>query len=822
MKKKKVLWISLGTLVGTAVLAEIGVGIYYITKSWNEPNTLDNQNDDNQDLASIDNFLGVVAYDQNGSFEKYPSEILNEENKGFFRSFLSYVMKPNSQISDILEKRNIEIIPIENSDNDEEGTLKILMVSKDKITNNVLEEKEFIVSGFKSNKIKNIQFKDRIENALKNINFEPKENNLLANLDYKELNSENFFDFFQIPANFKKDLNNKIVLAEKEFYSLKVDVLNNSYDSDNKKMQVLVKLNHSFSENFYYGKIVTLDNINFKNNKVNVLNDLDLKLDEKLEKAFPSLFENNLNKIENYVLSKKDELDFTIVNETISDQNGNIDILISTKDKTSAKVFNFKLWSYDKISENAIDYFKINEEYINSSFNVKTHKDLAVNSLNSADKVLSYNTIGSKVKNFFSNSQEFKENLNSFNYDLNNFNYLGVYNFKSQDKKLSFTFKNWNGKEFYLSLPLNEEPKDDYNIALDFPKDKEISSAKDVLADIKNRTIAINYIVNENGFSKVVSGTSWVFDHIKDSNTYYLATNIHVVSELIKNKGKVSSFSYSYKSNLDILPSLNNPETLDGKSYLDVFRRFDRKIEFPYATKEINNSRFITKESQEFWNNLEIIPVGLNVPGNNTFTDFALIKITFPEDKIYRSWIGKEYKIQNIPDQVHYYNQNKLDFFISDKIDFPNNYQHPKHLSPLPMELSFGGYLGGDKWVEVTQVPYLSFNDLQNKSEIINNKEYKGIDSSLNLNNIKSGHGMSGSLVMNQFKQVVGIFWGGYFKTSDSNNQIETGTGILDTLSIKRIEGKTILRTWLDKTKDIETDLDKFELEKSKNKIEIF
>ncbi|WP_404924410.1 hypothetical protein [Mesomycoplasma hyopneumoniae] len=68
---------------------------------------------------------------------------------------------------------------------------------------------------------------------------------------------------------------------------------------------------------------------------------------------------------------------------------------------------------------------------------------------------------------------------------------------------------------------------------------------------------------------------------------------------------------------------------------------------------------------------------------------------------------------------------------------------------------------------------------------------------------------MSGSLVVNEYNQVLGIFWGGYFPpTLPGQNQLVKGIGQFDPIGLKTDSNPTILAKWLAQTQDIQTDLD--------------
>ncbi|UWD33964.1 DUF31 family putative serine protease [Mesomycoplasma molare] len=823
-KKKNILFKTVLATMTIVPLSSIGVATYFLLK--NEINDTSDLiiSDLNIKKNSISDFISVQADVENAS-DILPSEALKKENEKYFRSYLRYSLKPDASINDILEEYDVEINKIENSEDDFNGTLKIKMQATSKVNKDIKEERIFIVSGFKSTKVGDIRFKNRLNKVLNNFQFIQKQE--VNSINYSEFNQNTFFNFFDLDADDSNEervfnkVENEYFLKENMNYKANIELLKETYNNHNKTIDVIVSFSHSAFKNFSYGKVFTLENINLNlnqeentnyNNSIfnNNINPYNLKFEKEVYNIFPSSFSEKSDVIIKDFSNINPNISIKLIKESINDQNGNIDFLVTDKITNFSKVFNFKLFNFDKISNDIFNITQINKNYINNSYNIISKKDLAVYTLNSSDKTLRYKTIGEEIEKYF-NSQEFKNRFLPFKIDAEIFKYSLTKNFKIENNKLNFVLKNWNGDENNLFIPFQTPASDEKNISLDFEENPKIKSKEDVLQDIKNRTISIHYIVNENeNTSRIISGTAWVFDRVKNTNTYYLATNIHVVSELTKNMDKISSFSYSFNTKYTKLPHLNSPITTEGVTYNQVFKRLDRRINHSFAEKSINKSRFITKESEEFWKNLEVINLGVDTPNKGEYSDFALIKVTFPKDKIIKNIFNQQYVDQYIPDQAKYYNDNKLNFFISDKIEFPQNTSDNNNLLPLPMELNYAGYLGGNEYVEVSQSPYLKYENLIQKEQTINNQNYKYNKSIINLPGVNSGHGMSGSLVLNQFGQVVGIFWGGFFDKETANG-LSSGTGIIDTLSIKKGSEKTILRKWLDKTKNIITDLDEYE-----------
>ncbi|MBN3534449.1 DUF31 family putative serine protease [Mycoplasma procyoni] len=834
MKKTTLRNITIIGAVAAFSIPLIAVGSYHFAQQKDTIHEILKKNEDDNKNNILDGFIGVKVRNENNPNNFFPSQAISEENKINFRSYLSYSISPETNLQKILEKRDVTVEPIENTANDYYGTLGIRIKGFQKGTQTLLETREFIASGFKSTSVGDIRFKNRTKNNFDILQFTKKAN--LDQIELNKLNSENFFSYFNPSENFEfKD--NKVLLKENENYELKVDVDTKNYNKQDNSLTIFARLSHSAYPDFYVSKKFELKNLDFKNSaniQQNPLYSANIKLevDNAYKTIFPSSLatstQQNLKTIFRVSGLEADDYQIEIIKESLDDQTGNIDIKLIDKDKNT-RIFSFKLFSFDDISENIYTLTHINKEYIEKAFNVQTNKEEVVKPLNSdSDSTLRYKSIGKELSAYLNTSSFWNHIYASNQQNINNYQYYDLKNFKIIDNKLTFVLHTWSGQEFNLYIKFSQEASDTNNITLDAPRkdgSNELAASKtsqEILEDIKKRTLSIqySYYVDKDSV-RIISGTAWIFDRELDengkgTNTYYIATNMHVVSDLINNYDKVNSFAYTYSNKYDQLPSIQS-RTADGTSYNEVFRRFDRPIKTADPFSNVNNSRYITKESIEFWKNLEVIPLGLDSPSKDKILDFALIKVTFPDDKIVQTnpffsfFSPQTKKIQNIPDQVNYYNEHKLDFFISDKIKFPKNESDPLNYMPLPTELHLGGYLGGDTWVEVSRTPYVGYKKLT-KDGAYNNKIYKPIDTLINLPNIRSGKGMSGSLVLNQYGQVFGIFWGGFFDDDFDKQGLSTGTGIVDPISVKLGEGTTsLLRKWLDETKDKKTDLDAFE-----------
>ncbi|VEU59790.1 Uncharacterised protein [Mesomycoplasma neurolyticum] len=793
-------------------------------------------------------------------------DLIREQNN--LNNFLVYSIDPdwNNKINDfnLLPK----IVP--GSKNDDNGTIQIELEVQKPIFNETLFKKIYTVSGFKSNKNKSFQYKNKLKKLFSQELIKEKSNNNKKVFQYSDL-KENFWDYFEI---------DKSILTKKN---------SNTYEKDN-----LLFFNFEFNHIdkngvFWYSyeiedkltkekfqNLAKLSNVNFTiiNEDKNPLSDANFALNLKLENA--KYFSTSFKELDSGKLAEKFDIQkkksiFLAENYKLSvwnsassyyDQNGVL--LIKVKYLNFSRIFKFDVFSFNEISKNIFNLTKTNKNEINKNINLANKTDLAIYSLNFKDKTLRYKMIGEHIRNYV-NGPDFEKHF--FNYLESNSSahkYLTIFNFnfEKETKKITFVFHNASGEEYELFIPLNPN-ENQYSKSIVSNFGDKTFSKEQIFKDIKNRTLSINYVVNDpNGTSRsIVSGTAWIFDrkfeldangNLVPSNTYYLATNLHVLSELINKRDLVSSFSYSFNSKYDTIPTFLSYEEANNSKYSDVFRRFDRKLDeskYSWARKKVNNSIYITKESEEFWGNLKPFTFFDENNENNEYLDFAILEITFPNDYEYKVRNPFVYnfngfngygdgldliyhifnkperarilKHQNIPDQVNYYNKNKPKFLISDKIIFENETLNNKENSEnviIPGNLYLGGYLGGHEWVEQESLAFVyKDNNILRQQNIIKDKkvfDLKTHTTDFILPNIKTGKGMSGSMVLNRSGQIVGILWGGFFDDKNSLNtqgNLVYGTGSLDTLSIKRSKNKTILRQWLDKTKNITTDLDAYE-----------
>ncbi|WP_169734596.1 DUF31 family putative serine protease [[Mycoplasma] collis] len=784
-------------------------------------------------------------------------------NSNLLASSIVYFVDPDI-FNKFKKNFNIQLKPVKNSANNNDGTIKIELEFSINNFEDDIFKKEYVLSGFKHKNNKTLAYKKEINEIFEKQILKIKESVKSQEITIDKLNNK-FWDYLELNSKLNlQKLENKNEFQDEHFVykNFKFNHLDNSkkeiwysYEIQDLTTKEIFK-NISFISNFK-----NIDSSSLKNDPLSDEN-FEISLKSQYKNIFSSSFHslNNLEIFDKFNINfknknfSKEKLSLKLVSSKSGfyDQNGIL--LVEASYSNISRIFKFDVFGYNTLSKKIFELTNLNKNEINENINLNDENiNFILKDLNfSKDKTFRYRVIGKYLKEYI-NGEKFKKHF-FFEKDLKEQSYLSISNFYydktkkiNENKEISFIYNNSLGDEYEILLPLNPKEENKKTILNDFSKPIKNLPRSEIFDDLKKRTLVINYVLNNlDGQSRsVISGTAWVFDKDVKNNTYYLATNLHVVSELLNNRDRVSSFSYSLKSDYEHIPVLGSLEEANGTKYNEIFRRFDKKLDtfkYPWARKINNQSEYINSVSNEFWNNLEVLPFADPEGSNEDYTDFALIKIKFPNDYEYKvrhpftQLIFSEFddffdfnnylfrnnkysikKYQNIPDQVKYYDAHKPKFLISDKINLDSNSSENKNVI-FPGNLYFGGYLGGNEWLAQESLAFVyNENNLKREQRIkINNKDIqlKSNKTSFLLPNIKAGNGMSGSMVVNSQGEIVGIFWGGFFKEDDAINfkrNLIKGTGALDTLSIKRKNKKTILRQWLDKTQDIQTNLDEYE-----------
>ncbi|AJR12050.1 Uncharacterised protein [Mesomycoplasma dispar] len=811
---------------------------------------------------------------------------LNESNNIFLRtqsnllnSAIIWTFIPGVDNFDLSQKFDLQINAYPNSANDVYGSIKIKVEALEKGSQRLIQSKDFVVSGFQTEKTGIYAYKERIETAFQKINNLTLKSD--SNFDINKLTSNsNIWDYVNLPSNFEKmditKLRNsdqfdvperdtsvpsiaKIAkepyrLKVKNFYYIKGTILKDSYDKNTGEVDVILSIYHDSFHN-YVSKIVKLKTKS--DSGLSKLTDIkSFKLKDQYKNFLPSFLINSENDTES--LAKFIDFgsfdyknyDIKVVPSLSDDQNGNLYIILNKKgtDLTSGpaspgqiiKVEGFN--SYQKIFTNT-DFTKlINFDYLDSWYKLPKTANLAEKlksiseSLNSSSDSLLWPLFGVAIQKTLSSEALFKGTNELKNFEKLNYQFASLINFKIDESGLSFYFGNAVQDYYKISIKFTEKTESK-NIIADFGS-KVLE--KEILNDsLRSRSIVIQLRSNtydpitRTNTSRITSGTAWVFDRklkpdptnpgkFLPTNTYYLATNLHVVADLINKPDQIYSFSYLLDGNLKNLDAISFDDT-------NLFRRFDRvaKTEGKKDYLPPEGFQFINSESKNFWNNLKINPIGLNLPNKDKFRDIAIIEVTFPEDKQKKNpfnfgipfldldIFGESSYIKNIPDAIRNYNEAPLDFLVTNKLvpNFTRAIQQKttKVERALPLHAYLGGFLGGFSWTTDNKNAFITTQELlkeNNFKQENSTRKFQGANS-LSLPGLRGGHGMSGSLVVNEYNQVLGIFWGGYFPpTSPGQNRLVKGIGQFDPIGVKIDSNPTVLAKWLAQTKDVQTDLD--------------
>ncbi|MDW2924066.1 DUF31 family putative serine protease [Mesomycoplasma ovipneumoniae] len=804
-------------------------------------------------------------------------------NRGssFLDSAILWTFIPGVDNFDLNAKFELKITPVTNSANDFYGSIKVKVDSYNKDSKTLVQSKEFVVNGFETDQTGIYAYKERIQTAFEKIETLQLKNQETFDIDSLKSDSD-IWEHINLPSNFEKiDITklknsdqfdvpseqqavpsiqniakNPYRLKVKNFYYLKATILKDSYDAQTGTVDVVLSIYHDSYHNFV-SKIVKLKVKQHQNLK-KLTEIKSFKLKDEYSNFLPSFL---INSSENSGEALSKYIDFGDLNHTMyhikkvpslsNDQNGDFYLILSPKenDLTSGptspgqiiKVEGFN--SYDKIFASSEFTSQINFNFIDSWYKLPTTANISEKlknisqSLNSSSDALLWPLFGQAVKKTLSEPTLFKNTAELSNFEKLNYSFARLADFKIDESGVSFHFGN-SVEDFYRINVKFTNTNESKNITEDFGA-KVLG--KNIINDsLRSRSMVIQLRSNafdprtNSNTTRITSGTAWVFDRklkpdpqnsgkFLPTNTYYLATNLHVVSDLINKPDQIYSFSYLLDGNLEKLNEISFDDT-------NLFRRFDR-ISKTEANRDFlppEGFQYINSESKKFWNNLKINPIGLDMPDRGKFRDIAIIEVTFPDDEQIKNPFnigipfldflgdGEDSYIKNIPDAVRHYNEAPLDVLVTNKF-LPtftkgNQLKTSKIESALPLHAYLGGFLGGFDWITDDKNSFVTVDELKKDNQFKQDNSLKPFQgaTSISLPGLRGGRGMSGSLVVNEYNQVIGIFWGGYFpQTTPGRSQLVKGIGQFDPIGVKVDNNPTVLAKWLVQTKDIQTDLDK-------------
>ncbi|MDW2834452.1 DUF31 family putative serine protease [Mesomycoplasma ovipneumoniae] len=808
------------------------------------------------------------------------SRRVSNSRTSFLNSAILWTFIPGVDNLDLNAKFDLKITPITNSANDFYGSIKVKVDSYNKDSQTLVQSKELVINGFETDQTGIYAYKERINTAFEKIETLELKNQ--STFDINSLKSDSdIWEHINLPSNFEKiDITklknsdefdvpdqpqsvpniqdiakNPYRLKVKNFYYLKATILKDTYDSQTGNVDVVLSIYHDQYHN-YVSKIVKLK-VNSTQGLKKLTEIKSFKLKEEYSNFLPSFLinstENSGETLSKYIdfggLDYKN-YDIKKVPSLSNDQNGDFYLILNSKenDLTSGptspgqiiKVEGFN--SYDKIFASSEFTSQINFDFIDSWYKLPTTTNVSEKlknisqSLNSSGDALLWPLFGQAVKKTLLEPTLFKNTAELTNFEKLNYDFASFTDFKISESGVSFYFGN-SVQDYYKINVKFTNTRESKNIIEDFgAKVLEKNIINDSLRSrsmvIQLRSNAFDPRTNSNT-TRITSGTAWVFDRklqpdpenpgkFLPTNTYYLATNLHVISDLINKPDQIYSFSYLLDGNLTNLNEISFDDT-------NLFRRFDRisKTEGNRDFLPPEGFQYINSESKKFWNNLKINPIGLDMPDRGKFRDIAIIEVTFPEDEhknnpfnfgipfLDRNFFGRDSYIKNVPDAVRYYNEAPLDVLVTNKFvpTFTKGTQlkTSKIESALPLHAYLGGFLGGFTWITDNKNSFVTINELQKDNQFKQDNSLKSFQgaTSISLPGLRGGRGMSGSLVVNEYNQVIGIFWGGYFpQTAPGRNPLVKGIGQFDPIGVKIDNNPTVLAKWLAQTQDIQTDLD--------------
>ena len=241
---------------------------------------------------------------------------------------------------------------------------------------------------------------------------------------------------------------------------------------------------------------------------------------------------------------------------------------------------------------------------------------------------------------------------------------------------------------------------------------------------IFNRTISISQIGDGNA-----SGTAWIFKRISGYQ-YYAFTNIHVKNAIEKCKNDASWYESEtavYATNADINDT--NPRTPSN---------------YPLG------SYYSYSDYQWMWS----VGSGTTAANNSRVADFCVVKLNFGSSPTNSSGL-----------------KNRLDSLNS---EFGGNRMVKFRPSPVPQSKFSSTYFYGGGY------PFAYDNDSTTHytkrkttiSKIVTSSHGQNVNTNCSVYEMTSngfifGGGASGSMVIDRWAQVVGIYWGGWYTSTE-------------------------------------------------------
>lgn len=777
--------------------------------------------------VSIDSIL--VNLGTNNDREKLPSELTDKDlSKYLDFNNLAPVLEPNIVKYFLNYKYIMDISLIEDSRDDYNGTISLLFKYKEKTAISLpWNNKIILITGF--NRINKGSYPER---KFLSDNLSSLANNLFFNIDS---NNENILSQVSLSNNFILE-NDKYLSKNEELGNYELTA---QYVESASGKLVELTLQHTEKNNVKLSKFFTIKN-SLKNNliiwqsqeeiarqkwyKVLTLADIHTLKSQELIKLF-SKNNQNIDSIE--IISKaSNDLTGTIYLKAILN-NGEI-YYAKFIVYTFAHLFDEFWQEYSK---------KNNFHNFLTALNDPEYTDKIINNTTSDIQNFNYRfeLITNKFRIFYEN--KIKNIKNEINFVPVN-NMLDFREMKVLNNQLSFLVITANTirNPIVQTLPtLNPNSDNNNNNWKKMNKySSKIKTLESVEEDIKKRTIAISYLkVSDKKDSYVsISGTAWIFDKSRtEKNVYYLATNSHVVEELQKNWNDIFAFTYSVVTDSNSFNDLSLDSSVSQfeKERRVIFKDIENQDQVPSFFNSYKENFSNKTFSKKFWKTFKIYNLGSNFPDEGQFRDISIIKVQFPESNLMDLYPDTDFHFYSnnylnspnyFPEAAAYYDQQekkpetKLKFYKNDTDLWPDSLG--KEPIMLPSTSITGGYLGGKTWIGNNGIGFLSYVFSNREMEYFDDKhksigKFDGSKLGITMPRIKGGKGMSGSMVMNKYGEVVGIFWGGKFEEGAYENSLgalEYGTGIIEPIGIKIKGRQSLLEKWLELTKNEHTNLD--------------
>lgn len=294
---------------------------------------------------------------------------------------------------------------------------------------------------------------------------------------------------------------------------------------------------------------------------------------------------------------------------------------------------------------------------------------------------------------------------------------------------------------------------------------------------IRERTFSLKFNTTRyidpntgNSIKSSLFGTSWIFNKILNQEIYYLATNIHVVSDAIS---LVANEDNTYQI-ADYIESIelgypNNPSVVSSHNDLSL-EKITNKITFPeivYTSSYIENTPTYS--------------IPLSVSQNKHFytyamTDLAILKFDFSSTSSNFKNFLKYYDLRPTTFYANTLGENNFrqqNYFIG---GYPFLEDINKIIGTWGFDSSFNESLGMVSGTIVSNVPQtivprgvLLPNNITNPATNSPTRYFQNISNQVTISNLILHGGSSGSMVINDNLEVVGIYWGSYSSSNSSN-----------------------------------------------------